>query len=41
VTPHIFSGKDIDVLKVGVFTGRGSGCMEHFIQEAVEVDPSV
>ena len=37
----IFSGKDIDALKLGVFTGRESGCMEHFIQEAVEVDPRV
>ena len=41
VTPCIFSGKDIDVLKLGVFPGRESGCMEVFIQETVEVDPRV
>jgi len=34
----IFSGKDIDALKLGVFPGRESVCMEHFIQEAVESD---
>ena len=37
----IFSGKDIDALKLGVFPGRESGCMEHFIQEVVEFDPRV
>jgi hypothetical protein len=37
----IFSDKDIAALKLGVFPGRESGCMEHFIQEAVEVDPRV
>jgi len=37
----IFSGNDIDALKLGMFPGRESGCMEHFIQEAVEVNPRV
>jgi hypothetical protein len=41
VTARISSGKDIDVLKLGVFPGRESGCVENLVQEAVELDPSV